>query len=412
MTAEATDVLIVGAGPYGLSLAAQLRHRGVDTRIVGRPMKFWRDMPVNMNLKSLAFATNIYVPQAGHTFPEWCRKQGLEDFEPCTMESFAAYGMQMQERFLPDLDDDHVTRVSTTPRGFHAALEGGRSITARRVVLATGLSYLARMPDVVRGLPPELATHSSHHTDYSRFKDKHVAIIGGGASAIEAGAFVQEAGGSADVLVRQSRVVFHDRTPRDRPLMDRIREPMTVLGAGRKHWVLQHFPAALYFLPESVRTGFVQRYLGPSSPWWIKDRVLGKVPLHVSSQVVAAEAVGGRVRLTVRTGDGCDRVLDADHVIAGTGFDSDMSRLPYLDQTLAGQVRRTLRAPRLSMKFETSVKGLHVIGPMSAMSFGPLFRFVAGAEFTVQSLADHLGGPLARAQNVARRLATTVVRRA
>src|SRR5262245_5618130 len=97
-----TDVAIIGAGPYGLSLAAHLRARGLKYRIFGEAMRFWLDMPVGINLKSLAFATNIYVPKYGHSFPNWCRQHGLEDFEPCTMQSFAAYGLEMQKRFVPD----------------------------------------------------------------------------------------------------------------------------------------------------------------------------------------------------------------------------------------------------------------------------------------------------------------------
>ena len=102
---ETTDVAIVGAGPYGLSLAAHLRARGTDFRIFGPAMKFWRDMPVGVNLKSLAFATSVYVPEPGYRYEEWCRKHGLEDFEPCTMQTFAEYGLWMQQRFVPELEE-------------------------------------------------------------------------------------------------------------------------------------------------------------------------------------------------------------------------------------------------------------------------------------------------------------------
>src|SRR2546423_1044340 len=100
--APTTHVTIIGAGPYGLSLAAHLRARRRRYRIFGDPMRFWRDMPVGVNLKSLAFATNIYVPERGHSYPTWCVKNGLEDYEPCTMQSFATYGWEMQKRFVPD----------------------------------------------------------------------------------------------------------------------------------------------------------------------------------------------------------------------------------------------------------------------------------------------------------------------
>ena len=125
MTLDETDVAIVGPGPYGLSLAAQLRARGVSYRIFGPPMKFWRDMPLGINLKSFAFATNLTVPERGFTFPEWCRSQALEDHEPCTMQSFATYGLFIKDRFVPDLEPAPVTNVLGPGRGFEITLATG-----------------------------------------------------------------------------------------------------------------------------------------------------------------------------------------------------------------------------------------------------------------------------------------------
>ena len=116
--AQTTEVVIIGAGPYGLSLAAHLRKRGVRYRIFGEAMRFWRNMPEGVNLKSFAFATNIAVPTRGYSFPQWCLQHGLEDFEPCTMQSFAAYGCEMQTRFVPDLEEVLVTNVAMRGRQF------------------------------------------------------------------------------------------------------------------------------------------------------------------------------------------------------------------------------------------------------------------------------------------------------
>jgi thioredoxin reductase len=163
-------------------------------------------------------------------------------------------------------------------------------------------------------------------------------------------------------------------------------------------------------LPEARRVRFVKRYLGPASPWWIKERVLGKVPIHVNSEVVAARSAGDRVRVSVRCKNGDTRALEVDHVIAGTGYDVDLARLPYLDPELRKHMRRTEGAPALSMSFESSVKGAYFMGPASAMSFGPLFRFVAGAEFTVQMVARHLANPLVEMKTSARRWMAAISR--
>ena len=56
MATSTVDVAIIGAGPYGLSLATHLRQRGVEHRIFGAPMHAWRSMSPGMYLKSLGFA--------------------------------------------------------------------------------------------------------------------------------------------------------------------------------------------------------------------------------------------------------------------------------------------------------------------------------------------------------------------
>jgi FAD-dependent urate hydroxylase len=382
-----TDVAIIGAGPYGLSLAAHLRARGVKYRIFGEAMRFWRNMPVGVNLKSLAFATNIAVPKRGYSFPDWCRRHGLEDFEPCTMQSFAAYGLEIQQQFVPDLEEVLATTISQRSGGFEVALSSGEHLRARKVVVCTGLSGLARIPDVLRELGPDRMRHTFDISDYSEFRNKTVAVIGAGASAIEAGALVHEAGGCSEIFVRGEEAVFHGRTPRVRPLWQRIKNPMTVLGASRTSWVLQQLPLSVHMLPRERRTRFVKRYLGPASPWWIQDRVLGKVPIHVRHDVVEVGNTSQRVQLKMRDGKGSLRDVEVDFVIAGTGYDVDVSRLKFLDPEISNRVRRIEGAPTLDINFESSVPGLHFAGPLSFMCFGPLFRFVTGAEITARRLA-------------------------
>jgi FAD-dependent urate hydroxylase len=388
--AEAIDVAIIGAGPYGLGLAAHLRERGVKYRIFGEAMRFWRDMPVGVNRKSLAFATNIAVPKRGYSFPKWCQEHDLEDFEPCTMQSFAAYGCEMQRRFVPDLEEVLVTNVEQRDRNFELTLATGERLSARKVVSCTGLSGLAHVPSVLRTLGPDRMRHTFHISDYSEFRNKTVAVIGAGASAIEAGALVQETGGSSEVFIRGQEAVFHGRTPRIRSLWERVKNPMTVLGASRRSWVLQQLPLLVHLLPHQRRTRFVKGYLGPASPWWIQDRVLGKVPIHARHELIEAGTSGTRVQLKFRNGEGHMRAVDVDFVIAGTGYDVDVARLTYLDPELIRRIQCIERSPALNIHFESSVPGLHFIGPLSFMCFGPLFRFATGAEVAAPRLARRL----------------------
>ena len=82
---DAVDVAIVGAGPYGLSLAAHLRRPGLSFRQFGLPMQLWRDdMPAGMFLKSQGFASNLSDPEGTHTLEAFCRATG---------RPYAGYGL-------------------------------------------------------------------------------------------------------------------------------------------------------------------------------------------------------------------------------------------------------------------------------------------------------------------------------
>ena len=390
MTAHSTDVTIIGAGPYGLSLAAHLQARGVNFRIFGDPMRFWRNMPDGINLKSLAFATSIYVPQHGYSFPSWCLQRGLEDFEPCTMQSFAAYGCEMQKRFVPNLEQVFVTNVTLKDGAFLVRLATGGEFVSRNVIASTGLSGLAHVPSVLRDLGPDRVRHTFDISNYREFQGKKIAVIGAGASAVEAGALVHEAGGSSEVFVRGREAVFHGRSPRVRPLWKRLKEPTTVLGTSRRGWVLQHLPMLVHRLPVERRTRFVKREYGPASPWWIKDRVFGKIPIHVRHKMIAATDLSNNIRLYFKDGEDNERTIDVDFVIAGTGYDVDVDRLAYLDPELRARIRCVEKAPDLNIHFESSVPGLYFLGPLSFMCFGPLFRFVTGAKVAAPRLARRL----------------------
>src|SRR5579871_3255959 len=72
------DVAIIGAGPYGLSIAAHLRASGVDFRIFGDPMSFWtQHMPTGMKLKSEGFASSLYDPASAFTFVVYCKEKSI-----------------------------------------------------------------------------------------------------------------------------------------------------------------------------------------------------------------------------------------------------------------------------------------------------------------------------------------------
>ncbi len=61
---ENKEVVVIGAGPYGLSTTAHLVNSGVDTYVFGETLSFWKqNMPKNMLLRSRTEASNIDAPR-------------------------------------------------------------------------------------------------------------------------------------------------------------------------------------------------------------------------------------------------------------------------------------------------------------------------------------------------------------
>jgi hypothetical protein len=103
-----------------------------------------------------------------------------------------------------------------------------------------------------------------------------------------------------------------------------------------------------------------------------------------------AQVVGERVKIQFAHHDGSPLEVEADHVIAGTGYQVDLKRLPFLDDVLRSQIKLEGTSPALSKYFESSVPELYFVGLPSAVTFGPLTRFAFGAGFAAPRISSHL----------------------
>jgi len=397
---QSIDVVIIGAGPYGLSVAAYLRSRGIDFRLFGQPMIFWRRMLPWINLKSPDFGTNIYMPERGNSFVEWSARRGLSPEEPIPIARFTEYGLDIQQRFFPMVEPLEVANVRPDGEGFEVTLENQNRFRARKVVVAAGLSYFAHVPAPLDALPRELVSHTSQHSGYDDFAGKDVVVLGKGQSALEAAAALYEAGARVQIAVRSSNVYFSSPPETSRSLYQRLKNPNSVLGPGRFNFTLQRVPFWPHLLSDERRVRLTRKHLGPWGTYWVRERVEGRVPVIPNIAVAGAREKGSRVALRLRDAEGSERDLTVDHVVCGTGYEADVSRLPFLTPELSSRIHRIVRAPRLSWRFESSVPGLYFVGQAAAFSFGPLFRFVCGAAYAAPTVARHIAAAL-RALGVA-----------
>jgi thioredoxin reductase len=392
-----TQVAIIGAGPYGLSIAAHMRAKGVAYRIFGQPMRLWtHEMPEGMHLKSEGFASNLSDPEGRFTLERYCAEHNLpyrHSGLPVPIETLNAYALAFQQAVVPDVDQRHVVGVERSGKDFLVRLEDGELITAQSVVVAVGVSYFRHIPEVFAGIPAEFVTHSGEHRDLTKFKGKSVAVVGRGASAVDIAALLRDLDVDVQLIVRKSSIAFHDAPgPAARPLLDRIRWPQSGIGNGWRSYFLTSAPWAFHYLPEKLRLKVVKVHLPPAPGWFMRDRTVGRVPLLLGQTPQHAEVRDGRVHIGLVDANGARQTVSVDHVISATGFKTDLRRLPFLDGALLRSIRTVENTPVLSASFESSVPGLFFAGFASANSFGPVVRFIVGADFSARRVAGRLAG--------------------
>ncbi|MBB5157828.1 NAD(P)-binding domain-containing protein [Saccharopolyspora phatthalungensis] len=397
---DLVDVAIVGAGPYGLSLAAHLRRAGLSYRQFGLPMNLWRaHMPRGMYLKSQGFASNLSDPDGTHTLRNFCLEAGRRYADygvPVSLENFVEYGEWFQQGRGLEVEELLVADIQQRPGRFQLTLSDGQHVDASQVVVVVGVEFFARVPGMLSDLPAELCTHSSVHDDLSGFDGQDVIVVGAGQSALETAALLHENGANARLVARAPRVAWNGKPllP-DRPLWHRMREPEAGLGSGLSTWFYSEQPKLFRHLPRSVRVDRARTALGPAGGWWLRERVEGRLPVHVGHRLEWAKATGEQVRLGVRVG-GEIREFTADHIISATGYPPDLSRLPMLSHRLRSAIHTIDGTPRVGRDFESSVPGLYFAGPLVAPSHGPVMRFVYGADYAVRMMTKRLTATTAR----------------
>ncbi|RXG96231.1 NAD(P)-binding domain-containing protein [Bradyrhizobium zhanjiangense] len=401
------EVAIIGAGPYGLAVAAHLQAAGVDHLIFGYPMEMWRrHMPEGMLLKSDGFASNLYDPKNAFPLSRFCSEHSIEYSDtlvPVRLKTFIDYGMAFQERFAPALKETMVHSLRQHGNGFEFDLENGGCVRVRRVVLATGIGQFRYLPAPLAALETGLVSHSYDHHDLGQFAGRSVAVIGGGASAIDLAALLKECGSDVTLICRRENLVFANPPSAKESLWQRIRRPRSGIGPGLKSRMCTDAPLLFHFMPDGFRGEVVRRHLGPAAGWPMKVMFDGRVPVLSGRELVSASVSGGRVRLELRSSTGDIAGMSVDHVIAATGYRTDVGRLNYLDQSVLSRLAHVNEAPRLSTRFESSLEGLFFVGPVAANSFGPMLRFAFGAGFASQRLLPSLCRSLRRSQEGWRR---------
>jgi len=373
-------LLVIGAGPYGLSTAAHAKRHGIDTLLVGDPMGFWRrHMPARMLLRS---GTDWHLDADGiDTFEAFLSQRGIDPagVPPVPVKTFLDYAdwfcVQSDIRPRPTL----VTHLDKVDGRFTVSFEGGQRLTADAVVAAPGLAQFPAIPEwVPASLPERCWSHTSASVQFAHLRDARVLIVGGRQSAYEWAALLAEAGAAALYVVHR-----HDSPSFQTSHWEFVDE---LLGNTIR------VPGWFRRLPAAERDTITQRFWAEGrlklEPWLtvrLPDNVVQRRP--GTSVAACRELTSGEIEATLSTGEG----LIVDHVLLATGYKPNLANIDYL-RPLLDRIETADGFPVLDEHFQTSVAGLYMPGFLATRDFGPFFGFVRGcpaaATLIVAALSD------------------------
>jgi FAD-dependent urate hydroxylase len=384
-----TRVTIIGAGPYGLSCAAHLSHKGIEPRVFGEPMGYWRKhMPRQMLLRSRRCASHIADPSRSLTIDEYEKSTGTKLSEPIDIESYIDYADWFCRAVAPDVDRRRIQQVDRVDGGFALRLEDGEEVEADRVVVAAGLEPFAWRPSPLGDLPRELVSHTSDHEDLATFAGKRLMVVGAGQSALESAAILHEVGAEVEIVARAPGIVWlaPEGATDVRGRMRQLTMPPTGVGGMGSGWIAAA-PELFRRMPAKMRPEITRRCIAPKGSDWLRPR-LADVPMDTGRAV--AEAAPSETGVRVVLDDGTIR--DLDHVLLGTGYAVDVTRYPFLSPELVADIDVAGGYPVMRPGLESSVPGLHFVGAAGTLSFGPVMRFVVGTWYAAPALARSILG--------------------
>ena len=375
-----TPLLLAGAGPFGLALAAYLKHEKIEHTHIGSSMDYWKSyMPKKMFLRS---ACDWHLdPFNEATILNYLDTLNLKpaDVEPLSLDFYLTYTEWLQQQKGISPLPAHITKIDQIEDRFSLSFDDGKSIMANKVVLAVGLRYFKNIPEPYTSIfPQDKVHHTAEHVDFSSLKGKRVLIVGGRQSAFEWAALIHEEG------AKNIHMTYRHPTPSFEPSDWTWVNPMVESMADHPAWFRN--------LPQEEKDSITKRMWGEGrlklEPWLAKRITQETIHLHPQTQVVECrELPAGELQITLNDGS----TMAIDHVILATGYKMDITRIPFImNGNLASQLKTQNGFPMLDESFQSSIPNLYFTGLPAAQDFGPFFGFTAAANTSAKIIGRAL----------------------
>lgn len=370
-----TDLLIVGAGPFGLALSAYAQHHGIRHQVVGVPMGFWRDnMPEGMLLRSTCDWS--LDPLGVHSIDAYLETLGkpCREVEPLSRNFYLDYADWFQREKALSSANEVVVSLESDSDGLVALTDDGSRIRSRAVVLALGFANFAHVP---AELAPMFPAGRQHHTcnlvDFAALEGRRVLIIGGRQSAFEWTALIREAGAeSIDVCYRHDTPLFETS---DWNWVNAIVDNLS----DDPGWYRRLSPSE----KEQLNRRFWEEGRLKLEPWLAGRVDHPNVRLHPRTNVRGTNVTDTGIALQLDN----EESFTVDEVIFATGYRVDLGRVPFLSDQLLSRLQMQDGFPVLGLDFQTNVPGLYLTSLAATRDFGAFLAFTV----SVRAQANIIG---------------------
>ena len=201
-------VLVVGGGQAGLSIAARLTQRGIDTLIVDRWPRIgdnWRSRYHALTLHNQVHVNHLPYMPFPPNWPVYIPKDKLANW-------FEAYAEAMELNYWTGTEFEGGSYDESARRWTVGVKTGNgkRTLHPRHVVMATGVSGIPSIPEIpaLRGFAGEVM-HSSQYADAAPWKGRKVLVLGTGTSAHDIAQDLYSAGAHVTIVQRSPTLIIN-----------------------------------------------------------------------------------------------------------------------------------------------------------------------------------------------------------